>query len=79
MADEPNKRLATEAATAVAASARSLREKLLDNILSVNMACIKMAEGSWEEHWLMSVIMGLLVSLRKAHNESHTTVRWPDP
>lgn len=64
---------------AVVSSACSIREELPDDNLSVTMAWIQITEGSWEEQQRMSVIMGLVVSLQKAHDTSPTTLRWPDP
>ena len=76
MADGPNNYLATETATAVVFSARSLRKELPGDDLSVIMAWVQMAEGSWEEQQRMALIMGLVVSLRKAHDAFFpTTIR----
>ena len=79
MVDGPNKYLATEAATAVVPSARSPRKVLPDEGLSVDLAWIQFAEGSWEEKRCKSDTMGLVVSLRRAHGASSTTVRGSNP
>ena len=79
MADGPNKYLPPETVTAVVSSAPSLREELPEDDLSVNMAWIQMAEGSWKENQCLALIMGLVISLRMAYGISSTTIRWPDP
>ena len=50
-----------------------------DEDLSVNVARIQMADGSWEAQQRRAFTMALMISLRKAHDASPTTVCWPDP
>ena len=80
MARNPRSIFALDEAIAVVNSARALLLELLEErLLSVWAAWRLGREDSWEGQRLSEVVVGLVTTLRAAHDHCSTVVFWPTP
>ena len=80
MARQPRSIFAKEEATAVVDSARALMDEVPEErLLSVDEAWRLLRNESWEARMRVEIIMGLVTSLRIAHDHYASDVFWPTP